>query len=86
MTLFEQIGIESKTFVKVHGTRWKSKAVLPLSLATTKFNDCTFVTVCLDKSDSVSPPSVTESCIIEKNDEKLQCVKGLVIERVQLRV
>ena len=87
MTWFDQIGIESTTFADLYGARWKSKAgVLPFPLAITKFNDCNFVTVCLNESDRVSTPSVAESCIVKKDNEKMQYVKDVISERVQLKV
>ena len=64
----------------------KGFGVLPFPLAITKFNDCNFVTVCLNESDRVSTPSVAESCIVKKDNEKMQYVKDVISERVQLQV
>ena len=64
----------------------KGFGVLPFPLAITKFNDCNFVTVCLNESDRVSTPSVAESCIVKKDNEKMQYVKDVISERVQLEV
>ena len=87
LTLFEQIGIESKKFVEVYGARWKSKAgVLPCPLAVTTYDNCNFVTVCLNKSEVGSTCYVEESGIVKKNDDKMQYVKDVISERVQLEV
>ena len=88
LTLFDQIGVASSTFASVYGSRWrnKSRTVLPFPLAMTKFNDCNFVTVCRDESGRVSTPSVAESCIVKMDNDKMQYVKDLISERVQLKV